>query len=72
MASLDGFRGIQVLRRPHDNAVDFVVITLWESMEAIRAFTGPNTDVAVIASDAQALLSRYDRQATHYEVAMTA
>ena len=68
LASIDGYRGIQVLRRQHEDDAEFVVMTLWESMAAIRDFTGPDTDAAVVAPEAQALLKKYDRHVAHYEV----
>jgi heme-degrading monooxygenase HmoA len=68
LASIDGYRGIQVLRRPQGDTTEFIVMTLWESMTAIRDFTGPDTDVAVVAPEAQALLKKYDRHVAHYEV----
>ena len=68
LASIGGYGGIHVLRRQRDEVTEFVVMTLWESMDAIRGFTGPDTEVAVVAPEAQALLSQYDRHATHYEV----
>jgi heme-degrading monooxygenase HmoA len=71
LSSIHGYCGIQVLRRSHADAIDFIVITLWESMDAIRGFTGPDTDMAVVAPEAQALLTSYDRHATHYDVAMS-
>jgi len=70
LASIDGYRGIRVLRRQNGEATAFIVMTLWESMDAIRAFTGPDTDAAVVAPEAQAVLIAYDRHATHYEVAI--
>jgi heme-degrading monooxygenase HmoA len=68
LASIDGYRGIQVLRRQQVDGTEFIVMTLWESMTAIGDFTGPDTDAAVVAPEAQALLQTYDRHVTHYEV----
>ena len=68
LRGLAGFRGIDVLRRNRDRLVEFVVITRWESMDAVAAFTGPDTSVAVVAPAAQALLAEFDRHATHYEI----
>ena len=70
LAAIDGYRGIQVLRRQRGDAVAFIVVTLWESMDAIRGFTGPDTDAAVVAPEAQAVLTSYDRRASHYDVAL--
>ena len=68
LASIDGYRGIQVLRRQQADSTEFVVITRWESMTAISDFTGPDTDAAVVTPEAQALLQTYDRHVAHYDV----
>ena len=70
LSALDGYRGIQLLRRPREEVVDFIVTTFWDSMDAVRAFAGADTGAAVVAPAAQALLIQYDRHATHYEVAV--
>jgi hypothetical protein len=72
LAASDGYRGIRVLRRQQDDTTEFIVMTLWESMEAIRAFTGPTPDVAVVAPEARALLTKFDRHATHYDLVVGA
>ena len=38
-------------------------------MEAVRKFAGDDPEVAVVTSEAQAILTRYDQQVVHYEVA---
>ena len=68
LTSIDGYRGIQVLRRQQAGTTEFLVLTRWESMAAIRHFTGPDTDAAVVAPEAQALLQTYDRHVAHYDV----
>lgn len=68
---IGGFRGANVLQREQDGDVEFVVMTLWESMDAIRQFAGENADVAVVAPAAQAVLHQYDATVTHYEIALT-
>jgi heme-degrading monooxygenase HmoA len=71
LSSIGGHRGVDVLRRPHDDGVEFVVITWWESIDAIRSFAGPDVERAVVPAEAQALLEEYDRRARHYELAAT-
>jgi heme-degrading monooxygenase HmoA len=68
LAQLAGFRGLYLLRRQHPNEVEFLVLTLWESMEAIRAFAGPEPEQAVVEPAARAALLRYDSLVSHYEV----
>jgi hypothetical protein len=44
------------------------VITLWESMDAIRRFAGEDADRAVVEPEARAVLSEFDDGVRHYEV----
>jgi heme-degrading monooxygenase HmoA len=63
-----GYRGAELLRREAGEEVEFVAITLFESIDAVRAFAGADYDVAVIAPEARRLLARFDQRAMHYEV----
>jgi hypothetical protein len=45
------------------------VLTLWDSMEAIRRFAGPEPNKAVIEPEARAALASFDEYVTHFEVA---
>jgi heme-degrading monooxygenase HmoA len=69
LTKLPGHRGASVLRREADGGVEFVVITRWESLEAVRAFAGDDLDVAVVEPAARALLSEFDPFVRHYELA---
>ena len=62
-----GYRGAYLLRRDAGAEVEFITVTLWESMEAIRAFAGAEHDVAVIPEPASKLLARYDARSEHYD-----
>jgi heme-degrading monooxygenase HmoA len=65
---LPGFRGLYLLRRHHPDEVEFLVLTLWDSMQAVRAFAGDQPEVAVVEAEARAALVRYDALVSHYEV----
>jgi hypothetical protein len=41
---------------------------LWDSIEAIRAVTGPDHETAVIPEERRKYLSRHDAKSAHYEV----
>jgi heme-degrading monooxygenase HmoA len=62
-----GFKGAQVLRRDAGNEVEFVTITLFDSIEAVKQFAGDDYEVAVIVPEARKLLSRFDARSVHYE-----
>lgn len=68
LRSLDGHRGAYLFRRDGDERVELEVMTLWESMEAIQAFAGPDTTTAVVEPEAQAVLLAYDETVSHQTV----
>jgi hypothetical protein len=65
---IEGHRGAYLLRRAVDGALEYVVLTLWESMEAVRKFAGLETEKAVVEPDARAALTSVDDSVTHFEV----
>lgn len=69
LRALDGHRGAYVLRRGAGDAVEFVVITLWDSLESVRAFAG-DYEAAVVPPEARALLTSFDERALHYDLAI--
>jgi heme-degrading monooxygenase HmoA len=70
LRGLDGYRGASLLRRLVGDQVELVLLTRWQSMEAVRAFAGDDIDRAVVAEDAAEILTRWDSHVRHYEVAL--
>jgi heme-degrading monooxygenase HmoA len=70
LRAVEGYSGAMLLERPVSDAVEVVVITFWESVEAIRGFAGADLEGAVVADEAAALLTQFDRRVRHYEVAV--
>ena len=71
LGGLSGFVRASILRREVADGIEFLVVTLWESFDAIRAFAGDHVDAAVVPPDVQAMMVRYDPRVEHYEVAGT-
>jgi heme-degrading monooxygenase HmoA len=69
---IDGYKGAYLLRRDHDGHVELQVLTLWDSLEAIRRFAGANLEHAVVEPAAQAVLASYDSTVTHHTVVVDA
>ena len=63
-----GYRGIELLRRPLEEEVEFVTVMWFDSVEAVRAFAGPDYEQAVVPPSARQLLKRFDVRSSHYEV----
>jgi heme-degrading monooxygenase HmoA len=64
-----GYKGSYLLRRAAGLEVEFITIMLWDSLDAIRAITGPDYELAVIPEERRKYLSRHDPKSAHYEVA---
>ncbi|HXD34745.1 MAG TPA: hypothetical protein VN643_26740 [Pyrinomonadaceae bacterium] len=63
-----GIRGVYVLRRTEDQKAHFLILTFWESKDAIADFAGPDIDQArYYAADKEYLLE-LEETVTHYEV----
>jgi heme-degrading monooxygenase HmoA len=67
---INGFREIYLMRRDSPESVEFIVITLWESMEAIHKFAGEDAEVAVVAPVAQPLFREYDSTVKHFGIVL--
>lgn len=68
---IDGYRGGYILRHEDTDEVEFVVMNLFDSLEAVRAFAGPDYTVPVFDPEARQLLAKAEPRARHYEVKTT-
>jgi heme-degrading monooxygenase HmoA len=67
---LSGQKGACLLRRETGDRVEFVVLTLWDTMEAIHQFAGDDPGVAVVEPAAREVLTRFDESVDHYEIVL--
>lgn len=65
-----GNRGVSVLRRQDGDVVHFLLITLWDSMEAIRSFAGDDVERARYYAEDERYLLELEPTVTHYDVAL--
>ena len=70
LRTVDGYGSALLLERALAGAVEIVVITFWQSLDAIQGFAGADTECAVVANEAAALLTQFDRHVKHFEVAV--
>ena len=64
-----GNRGIQVLRRDEGEVTHYLLLTLWDSWDAIRAFAGDDVARARYYPEDQDFLLEFEPTVTHWEVA---
>jgi heme-degrading monooxygenase HmoA len=69
LTGIDGFIKAAILQRAVPQGVEFLSITVWQSMESIREFAGENADVAVVPAVVQAMMIEYDHHVSHFELA---
>jgi heme-degrading monooxygenase HmoA len=63
-----GFLGAHLSRRLCGDRVEFLLLTRWQSMDAVHAFAGASAGRAVLAPGAVAAVVDFDDTVTHYEV----
>lgn len=63
-----GNRGVYVLRRLEGDLAHFQFISLWDSLDAIRRFSGPDVDKARYFPEDERFLMEMEPNVTHYEV----
>ena len=61
-----------MLRRDLGQLTEFLTVTLWESLAAVRAFTGDDYETAVFYPEDERFLVERDEKCAHYEVASAA
>jgi heme-degrading monooxygenase HmoA len=71
LAQIPGFVRAFILKRAVEAGTEFQIVTVWESLKAIQAFTGSSTDSAVVPPLVQGLMVSYDTKVAHYEIADT-
>jgi heme-degrading monooxygenase HmoA len=68
LVQLPGFHDASLLRRDVEQGVEFLVVTVWQSLHSIRSFAGNDAESAVVPVKVQQMMVEYDRRARHYEV----
>lgn len=70
LRSIDGHRGAYLFRHDRDDLglVELEAVTLWDSMDAVRGFSGPDVDAAVVEPEAEAVLMDFDKKVGYQTV----
>ena len=62
-----GYLGAELLRRELPDETEFITITRFDSLDAIKAFAGEDYEAAVVPAAARQLLSHFDERSAHYQ-----
>lgn len=63
-----GNLGVRVLRRVEGDVAHFLLVTFWDSWDAIRAFAGDDVDRARYYPEDEEFLLELEPRVLHYEV----
>ena len=66
--STAGNKASIILRRSNGDEAEFLVFSLWESWDAIRAFAGDKPEIAVYYPDDGEYLLEFEPEVRHYRV----
>src|SRR5215469_17939327 len=66
LGQIDGFVSAQLWRNEDPDEVEFVAVTTFESLAAIRAFAGADPERSVVEPAARRVLRRFDERCRHY------
>lgn len=68
LEKITGFINAKVLTRTVDKGVEIMVVTTWESVEAIKEFAGANAESAVVALAVKPFFIDFDLRVQHFKV----
>ncbi|MEK6987654.1 MAG: antibiotic biosynthesis monooxygenase [Candidatus Thermoplasmatota archaeon] len=63
-----GNRGVFVLRKVSEDRADFLLLSLWDEVEGIRRFAGPDAEKAFYYPEDEDFLLEFEPVVTHHEV----
>jgi heme-degrading monooxygenase HmoA len=67
-ARTSGNRGAWMLRRDEGDRTEFITLSMWDSVDAIKAFAGDDIEAAVLYPEDERYLIDGESHVTHYEV----
>ena len=66
--AIDGNQGVLMLKRPVGDRTEFLMVSLWDSIQSVEAFAGSEPAKAVFYPEDERYLVARDERVRHYEV----
>jgi hypothetical protein len=63
-----GYKKISLLKGIHKDEVEFITIMIFDKIQSVKEFAGEDYEKSYVPAKAQAILSRHDERAKHYEI----
>ncbi|WP_070966870.1 antibiotic biosynthesis monooxygenase family protein [Vibrio sonorensis] len=67
-SAVEGFRGAQIFKRDKENEIEITLITYWQDLECIKAFSGEDIGVARLYPEDEKYQLKPDLHVLHYKV----
>ena len=67
LETINGFMKASILKRNVENGIEFLIITEWENIEAIKKFAGDDYEIAVVPQIVKDIMIYYDERVRHYD-----
>ena len=64
----EGNQGVKVLRRIEGDKAHFLLITFWDSMEAVKRFAGDDPEKAHYYPEDKDYLLEFEEHVLHYDI----
>ena len=66
--NIKGYISARILQREVKEGIEFLIITEWESIEAIKQFAGEQFNIAVVPQLVKEIMIKYEHEVKHYSV----
>jgi heme-degrading monooxygenase HmoA len=67
LATITGFISAKILERDVEEGTEFLIITEWLNIDAIKQFAGSDIEIAVVPELVHEMMHTYDKTVQHYK-----
>ena len=68
LRKIPGFVDASILSRPFGEGIEFLIVTRWDSMDAVARFSGADPEAAVVPAEVADMMIEYDQRVRHFEI----
>jgi heme-degrading monooxygenase HmoA len=68
ISAIHGFITATILTRKVEKGTEFLIVTQWDSLDAIKKFSGEDAEKAVVPERVRKIMVEYENVVSHYNV----